>query len=156
MQVYDPHAYTSRELDECETTAHVNGLIPILSTKDDQWFTVCMLSGRSQKLEDLGDDDLFAVREAIATHLFSKLLLSRCHQVRESGAASDKAHAILARVDYARHFGACAVEGAEQRALEEGFTAGDIGRAYVLMDSKDALSDVPVTKISDLQAEGEA
>lgn len=155
MQIYDPHAFLMRELDESETTSQVNGLIPVLSTKDDQWFTVSMLSGESQKLEDLDTDDLSAVREAIATHRFSKLLLSHCHQVRESGDAADKARCVLARVDYARHFGDYAVEEAERIAVVKGFTAEDIGRAYTLMDSEDALADVPVTRLSDLQA-GEA
>ncbi len=154
MQIHDPHACIARELDECETAAYTNGLTPVLSTKDDQWFAVSMLSGESHKLEDLEVDDLSSVREAIATHLFSKLLLSHCHQVRESEDMPNKGQSVLARADYARHFGTLAVEGAEQTALGVGFTVSDIARAYVLMESEDPAVDAPVTRVSDLQAEG--
>lgn len=151
MVIYDPHAYTSQDLDDCEVTEHTNGLIPVLSTKDERWFVVCMLSGRSQRLEDLHSEDLSAVREAISSHLFSKLLLSHCHQGCESDGVLDKGQAILARVDYARRFGARAVVLAEQRALEVGFTVNDIGTAYNLLEAKDPVVDIPVTKVSDLQ-----
>lgn len=155
MEIHDPHAFAVRNLDECETAAHVDGLVPVLSTKDDQWFVINMLSGESQKLEDLDSDDLSVVQEAIATHRFSRLLLSHCHQVRESGDVADKARCLLARVDYARHFGDQAVEEAERAAVTRGFTAEDIGRAYTFMDSQNPLADVPITRLSDLQA-GEA
>jgi hypothetical protein len=150
MEIFDSHAHTMRDLDSCEVAEHVNGLIPVLSTKDDQWFAVSMFSGSSHTLGDLEPEDLSDVRESIAAHLFSKLLLSACHQV-DSGEEPSKAQALLARVDYARRFGNDAIEAAEQRAFAAGFTAEDIGCAYNLMEVDDPATAVPVTKVSDLQ-----
>jgi hypothetical protein len=151
MEIHDPHAFITRDLDTCETTEPVNDLIPVLSMKDERWFTVCMLTGRSQRLEDLDPEDLSAVREAISSHLFSALLLGHCHQIAESSEEPSKAEALLARADYARRFGARAIEVAEQSVAEVGFTADDIGRAYNLMDAQDPVAHVPVTRVSDLQ-----
>lgn len=151
MEIHDPHAFIMRDLDGCETAEHVNGFIPVLSTKDEQWFTVCMLTGYAQRLEDLDPEDLSAVREAISSHLFSKLLLGHCHQIAESSEDPSKAEALLARADYARRFGARAIEIAERSVFEVGFTEDDIGGAYNLMDAKDPVAHVPVTRVSDLQ-----
>lgn len=155
MQIYDLHAFTMRDLDNCEVSEHVDGLTPVLSTKDEQWFVVSMLSGRSQRLEELEPADLSKVRESIASHLFSKLLSSACHQVRESGEEPSKAEAVLARADYAQRFGSRAVETAERQALEEGFLPDDIGMAYNTLEVRDPVAAIPVTCVSDLQKVGE-
>ncbi len=151
MEIYDPYAFATRDLDSCETIEHVSGLVPVLSTKDERWFTVCMLTGRSRRLEDLDQADLSAVREAISSHLFSKLLLSACHQVRESGEEPSKAEALLARANYARWFGTRAIEIAERSVIEADFMEDDISRAYNLMEATDPVGSVPVTRVSDLQ-----
>lgn len=151
MEIYDPHAFIMRDLASCETAETADGLIPVLSTKDERWFVIRTLTGHSEPLEALQPEDLTAVREAISSHLFSKLLSSACYQIAESSEDPSKAEVLLARADYARRFGARAIEIAERSVFEAGFTEDDIGRAYNLMDAKDPVAHVPVTRVSDLQ-----
>ena len=155
MQIHDLHAHIKRPLADCEIAEHANGFIPIKSSKDDQWFVVCMLSGVSSKLEDLSKGDLASVRESIATHRFTKLLLDRCHQVHDSQTPVARGPAILARCALALQYGDRPVESAERTARESGFTDTTLARAYVLLDTEAPLSDTPVTRISDLQQEAD-
>ncbi len=155
MDIHDPHANIKRSLDDCETASHANGLIPVKSTKDDQWFVVCMLSGESRKLEDLQGEDRRVVRESLATHALTTVLLDRCHQVQTQEGKVDKGLAILSSYNLAVQHGAVVVARAEASALEAGFTREMLARAYLLLESEDAFKDVPVTKIGDLQASGE-
>lgn len=135
LSIYDPYAFTYRQMNECATARAVADYVPVRSLRDGKWFAVYLPSNRSHRLSDVQENERSLLeREVRATEL-AEALVQACAHVREAqlpltGRPVNKVVENVGAYEYAR---AWAV------ARKEGYTPDEIAESMQYVDDTSGL-----------------
>ncbi len=156
MKVYDPHAHTVRDYDDCEVLSSAAGYTPVKSLKEDRWFALHMPTGTSHRFGDLDSDERVVLERRVSTAQLTEKLTAALRLIEEGvlpSASADESRA-RARGKAEKDYGLVAFGAAVAFARHEGHSYDAIGHALTALDQEptDAalLEGVSVTKISEL------